>query len=446
MTAPPLPPTGIFLRKKFYFLVTLAVLFTTVFSFFNLNSYCIILLGACRLWEGRILDNVKKVFGNSLFLAYFLFFVIEAAGMLHTHNMKAGADVIAKDATFVAVAFALLAGRFADERAFGRLMLAYCAIVLTASVYCLGIAARRYSEGGDASVFFYHLLTSPISWNAVFFSVYVLFALIFLLSADGHDSMEVLPPAVRIGVRVFMVTFFMGMIFLLSSKLILVLAVIALLGFFLRRYRLRKNTRMGLALGLGALVLLGILAGTDNPVRQRYQELAQGDLKLVEQKKFAPGNYFNVLQVRLLEYRFAGEILREQHAWLFGVGPGDSQDLLDQKYIDANMYIGDTSQGPHRKIRGYIGYNFHNQYVETLVRDGIPGLVVLLGIFVLLVTQLARRWRTRQVSFTILTLALFFIPEAPLTLQHGIFMFCFFPLVLFGSRRGNVPPIIHRVF
>jgi O-antigen ligase len=233
---------------------------------------------------------------------------------------------------------------------------------------------------------------------------------------------------------------------LLSSKLILVLAVIAVVGFFLRRYRLRKNKRMGLALGLGALVLLGILAGTDNPVRQRYQELAQGDLKLVEQQKFAPGNYFNALQVRLLEYRFAGEILREQHAWLFGVGPGDSQDLLDQKYIDANMYIGDTSQGPHRKIRGYIGYNFHNQYVETLVRDGIPGLVVLLSIFVLLVTQLARRWQTRQVSFTILTLALFFIPEAPLTLQHGIFLFSFFPLVLFGSRRGNVPPIIHRVF
>ena len=439
MPVPAPPPTEIFLRKKFYFLVTLAVLYTTIFSLFNLNSYCIILLGACRLWEGRILDNVKKAFANPLFLAYFVFFVIEAAGMLHTHNMKAGGDVIAKDATLVAVAFTLLAGRFADERAFGRLMLCYCAMLLAASAYCLGVAAHRYGQGGDATVFFYHPLTSPISWNAVFFSVYVLFALIFLLSIDGHDSLDVLPQPIRVGVRVFLVVFFMAMIFLLSSKLILVLAVIALAGFFLRRYRFRQNKRIVLGLGVGAFLSIGILAGTDNPVRERYQELAQGNLKLIEQKKFAPGNYFNALQSRLLQYRFAGEILREQHAWLLGVSPGDSQDLLDQKYIDANMYIGDPSQGPHRKIRGYIGYNFHNQYVETLVRDGIPGLVVLLTIFGLLVTQLARRWRTRQVSVTILTLALFFVPEAPLTLQHGIFLFCFFPLVLFGSRRTNVP-------
>jgi len=175
-------------------------------------------------------------------------------------------------------------------------------------------------------------------------------------------------------------------------------------------------------------------------VRQRYLELAQGNVKLFEQKKFDPGIYFNALQARLLQYRFALEILRERRAWVFGVSPGDSQDLLDQKYIDADMYIGDPNQGPHRKVRGFIGYNFHNQYVETLVRDGIPGLVVLLTIFGLLFTQLVLRWRTRQASFTVLTLLLFFIPEAPLTMQHGIFLFCFFPLVLFSSRSAGLHP------
>ena len=433
------PPTGTFLQKKFYFLVTLAVLYTTVFSLFNLNSYCIILLGACRLWEGKILDNIKTAFQSKLFLAYFLFFVIEAAGMLHTHNTKAGADVIAKDATLVAVAFALLAGRFATERAFGRLMLCYCAMILMALIYCLGVAAQRFGQGGDGEVFFYHTLTNPISQNAVFFSVYVLFAQIFLLSSDGQEALAWAFPAAPHGMRIFLVGFFMGMIFLLSSKLILVLAVIVLAGFFLRRYGFRQNKRIILGLGLGAVVLLGVLAGTNNPVRQRYLELAQGNVKLFEQQKFAPGIYFNALQSRLLQYRFAREILREQKAWLFGVGPGDSQDLLDQKYIATDMYIGDPAEGPHRKVRGYIGYNFHNQYVETLVRDGIPGLAVLLTIFGLLLTQLVMRWRTRQASYTVLTLLLFFIPEAPLTMQHGIFLFCFFPLILFSSRRASVP-------
>jgi len=255
MTAAASPPTEIFLRKKFYFFVTLAVLYTTVFSLFNLNSYCIILLGACRLWEGKILDNIKGAFRNKLFLAYFLFFVIEAAGMLHTHNTKAGADVISKDATLVAVAFALLAGRFADERAFGSLMLCYCAMVVAASVYCLGVAAHRFGEGESGEVFFYHTLTSPISHNAVFFSVYVLFAQIFLLSADGQEALGRAFPAAPLGMRIFLVGFFMGMIFLLSSKLILVLAVIVLAGFFLRRYGFRQNKRVVLALGLGAVLL-----------------------------------------------------------------------------------------------------------------------------------------------------------------------------------------------
>jgi O-antigen ligase len=100
------------------------------------------------------------------------------------------------------------------------------------------------------------------------------------------------------------------------------------------------------------------------------------------------------------------------------------------------MYIGDPGQGPNRHIRGYLGYNFHNQYVETLVRDGIIGLVALLTIFVLLFRQLVLKWRTRQATYGILTLVIFFIPEAPLTLQHGIFLFCFFPLILFYSRKN----------
>jgi len=436
MPVPALPSTNVFLSRKGYFLLTLLVLYTTLFGWFNWNSWCIILLAACRLWEGRILENIRSAFSNKLFLAYFALFIVEAAGFLHTHNMGDSGKVISKDATLVAIAFTLLGGRFADEKTFSRLMLGYCLGVLAASLACLGIAAHRYLKTGDTGLFFYHALTSPISQNAVFYSVYVLFALIFLLSADGNAALSRLSPAARKGVLLSLSLFFLGLIVLLSSKLILVLAVIVVAAFFLRRYRFRENKRIFLGLGLVAFVLIGILAATNNPIRQRYLELAQGNLKLIEQEKFNPNVYFNALQSRLLQYRFAGEILKEHHAWLFGVSPGDSQDLLDQKYIDANMWIGDPKEGPHRKIRGYIGYNFHNQYVETYVRDGIPGLAVLLFIFIFLLTQLVRRWKTTQTAFIVLTLMVFFIPEAPLTMQTGIFLFCFFPLLAFYSRRG----------
>jgi O-antigen ligase len=134
----------------------------------------------------------------------------------------------------------------------------------------------------------------------------------------------------------------------------------------------------------------------------------------------------------LLEWRFAFEILKEQGAWLWGTGTGDSQDLLNQKYIDANMYMGT----PGRKGHGFIGYNFHNQFIETLVRSGVIGLAVLLILFGLMF-GIARQWKTGQAYFTVLILMIFFLPQSPLTMQHGVFLFCFFPLLLLYSPKNT---------
>jgi O-antigen ligase len=181
------------------------------------------------------------------------------------------------------------------------------------------------------------------------------------------------------------------------------------------------------------LIGVGVVATTNNPITVRYRDMA-GDLAVIRQTQFNPGMYFNPLQLRLLEFRFAREILQEHRAWLFGVSPGDSQDLLDQKYVQTNMYIGDAAGGPNRHIRGYIGYNFHDQYLETTVCSGLLGLAALLAIFAALFAA-ARKRGTWESWIVIVILAVFFIPESALTLQHGVFLFCFFPLaVLYGGE------------
>jgi O-antigen ligase len=410
------------------------VLASTVFSWFNLNSYCIILFVACALWEYKFVPFVRAVFSNPLYLAYFLYFLIEAAGLLHTHNMKAGVNILSKDATLVAIASVLCTGTFAGKREYGQLMTAYCGILVLSCCYCLVVAARTYLLYKDSSVFFYHPLTAPISQNAVFFSVYVLFGLQFLLFVPGGEIPFGISRSAWKAVKISGIVFFIVMIVLLSSKLFLVLALVMLVAALLQKVSFRKNRRIVVLSGVATVLLIGLLVLTDNPVKARYQEIAGGDLDMIKTEQFNPGTAFNGLQLRLLEYHFAYKILNEQHAWLFGVSPGDSQDLLDRKYIDANMYIGNPADGPHRKIRGFIGYNFHNQFVETLVRLGWIGLLALLVIFGLLI-GLVVKYRTPEAFFTVLTLVLFFIPEAPLTLQQGIFLFCFFPLLLPYTRK-----------
>lgn len=421
-------------QQRLIFFSLVAVLFTTLFSWFNINSLCIMLFLLSRLMY-KPLSALRTAFTNKVFLAYFLFCVIEAAGYLHTHNFDDQGKTVSKEATLVAIAFVFCAGEFLDARAFRQLLNWFYVLLVASSVYCLLIAANNYRLTGDSSVFFYHLLTRPISQNAVFYCAYVVFGILFLLAPYGEPGAGNLSHRGRKLLRVLLILFLLGMVILLNSKLLLVMALLLVVHALLRRYSFREHKRVFFIAGTLLIALVVGLAATKNPISDRYRDM-EGDLVVVRQPRFSLNMYFNPLQLRLLEFRFGSEILREQHALTFGVSPGDSQDLLDQKYIQTNMYIGDPADGPHRHVRGFIGYNFHNQYLETLVRSGLLGLAALVAIFVLLFAA-ARQQNSREAWMTILIIAIFFIPEAPLTLQHGIFLFCFFPLfALAAPKKG----------
>jgi O-antigen ligase len=415
-------------QQRLFFYSVVAVIFTTLFSWFHINSFCIMLMVGSRFLY-RPLLLLRTVFTKRIFLAYLAFCLAGVAGFLYTRNIQTQANDVAKQATLIAFALVFcLEGSFSGAN-YRKLLDWYFFMLLAASVYCLAVAVYNYRVSGDSSVFFYHLLTRPISQNAVFYSVYVLFGLVFLLAPGGGPLAGRSMPIGRNLLRYGLAAFYLGMLVLLNSKLTLVIGLMVLLNAIFRKYSFRTHPRTLLAIASMLIVSVCLLLLTDNPISRRYRELAAGDLAVVRQEKFNPGMYFNAMQLRLLEWRFGYEILHERNAWLIGVSPGDSQELLDDKYVAANMYIGNPADGPHRKVRGFIGYNFHNQYLETLVRSGLIGLVSLVVIFVLLFA-VAHRLGTREGWFVVLTLAVFFIPEAPLTMQHGIFLFCFFPLLL----------------
>jgi O-antigen ligase len=420
-------------QQRLYFFALVAVLFTTLFSWFNVNSLCIMLLVVSRFMY-QPLKGLKTAFGNKIFLGVLAYCVIGAVGFFYTHNVVNQAKTVSREATLVAVALVWAAGEWPGGRSYQKLLTWYYFLIVAASGYCLVVACRNYGLTGDFSVFFYHALTRPISQNAVFYSVYVVFALLFVLSPTGEPLIQGLSARGGKFVRAVLVVFFLGMIVLLSSKLVLVIALLLVIHALLRRYSFRQHK--WIIAGAGACLATGIilLAVTDNPISKRYRDM-KGDLALVKKKDFLPDQYFNPLQLRLLEWRFGGAILREHNAWLFGVTPGDSQDLLDTTYVHMHMWVGNPNDGPTRHIRGFLGYNFHNQYLETTVRSGFLGLAALLFIFAALFAA-ARREGIREPWFVILIIAVFFVPEAPLTLQHGVFLFCFFPLMaLSGPGR-----------
>jgi O-antigen ligase len=428
-------PERFFLDKNINFLAILAVLLTTLFGWFRLNSWSIILLVLCRLLDGNPVSNIKTAFANRIFLAYFILTAIGAAGFFYSYNLAAQANAVSKECTMVAIAFAFCAGPFADQQRYRKLFTAYCLLLLASSLYCLVVAGGIYLKLKDTNYFFYHLLTTPISQNAVFYSVYMLFGIVFLVSADGGPLVGRLSPRSWKRFRYGLLIFFLGMMILLSSRLMLVILLLILAGNFARRYSFLKHKAVYLIAGSVLVATVGFLVVKDTFIRGRFLELGNGDMNFIHRDEFSPDTRLGSRDSRLIQWRFAVEILNIHHAWLFGVSPGDSQDLLDQKYIAAHMNIGNPAEGPRRHNRGYLGFNFHDQFVETLVRSGLLGLAALVSVFIVLFAAVSASG-TREAWIVLLTLTAFCIPEAPLTLQHGVFLFCFFPpLVL--SRLGT---------
>lgn len=427
-------PTGEapFLRNKFYFSVTVAVIATTVLGWFRINTWCIVLLVLCHLADGDPRATIRNAFANRLFLSYFALFLLDLIGQFFTRDLSEGWKIVSRDATMVAIPFVLCSGTFADEETYKKLMGSYCITLALASLICLVRATRHYLASGDFGLFFYHPLVEPLSQNAVFYSVFILFGLFFLLSYDLRPAYPRLPGKLVRGLQFLLVLFFILLIVLLASKLFLVVMLLSLAYFLLRKYRLTRNRVLLVSVGLALALLIAITLSTDNPIKARYADILQANVSMINREHFAPGDNFNGIQIRLLEWRFAYEILNEHRAWVWGTTPGYSQHFLNQKYVDANMYLG----APGRKGRGFWDYNFHDQFIETLVRSGFIGLAVLLVNFGLQI-GIIRRWRTGQAFFTVLTLILFFIPQSPLTMQTGVFLFSFFPLLLTYSPKGE---------
>jgi hypothetical protein len=389
-----------FLQKKVHFYLLLAVIATTLVSWFNLNSWLIIVLVACRLLDGKPSVAIPTAFSNALFLAYFSIFLLEVTGLFHTHDLYAAWKHVESKATLIAIPFIFYAGPFADRDGYRRLGMAYCRTLAAVCSICLLAAMWRYIGTGDPAVFFYHSLTAVLDSNAVFFSGYVLMALLVLLAGPDLPGEE----------RLLLTLFFIVMMVLLASKLLLALLAVVLGIYLVKSYRSIGNRRRFAAPALLVLFSIGMLAFTSNPVRGRYSEMMREEV--------------NGISFRLFVWRSAAEILDERHAWLFGVSAGDSRDLLNAKYISAGM------------SEGYIGYNCQNQYVEVLLRSGITGLLVLLAAMGILIGR-ARRKDTTEVWLAIVTILLLSVTESTLEMQQPVFLSCFFPLLFMGETRNR---------
>ncbi len=293
---------------------------------------------------------------------------------------------------------------------------------LTAFVLSLSVAGIimlfeslwNYGQTGLLSAFVYHDLSNPFQLGAVYFSF---FLIVTLLQIDELPWL-----AKKRSLKYGVITFFLILLFLSASKLLIVIGIVVLIIKYKRDigYTMaRRKLLIPVAVILVALLFI--------PTGIRLKKISNPNIDIVTADQYQYDSPLNGLNLRLIQWRFGFEILEENKAWFTGVGILDSQTMLDNKYIEYGIYTGYKGTDD----TGYLNYNFHNQFIEQIVRTGVLGVFILLLMFI---TILAIPGSVRFVSnLTILVIFMFFLTESVLERQQGIVYFCliyssYFPL------------------
>jgi O-antigen ligase len=417
-------------QKRLYdliFLLWLVFFATIIFSWravTNISIAALLLSGfVLNKWETGKLIN-KRLF-NIFTLACLVFFLVQFTGLVFTENFQQQWGNIRLKSTLVFIPLMVSCSNFINTKTRWKLMLGYCVLVFAAALYCLVAVLVAYSSHPRTELFFYFELVKPLSQHAIQFSVLVLIALIFLFESLGKEKI-----VFSKYLHYFFLVFFSIFLFLLSSKLMIAFFLIYLFYFIILYIQDRSKSRKTLIICLAVLVpLLAILFLTNNPVSKRFNEIVTGDVEFARREKFTPGDYFNGLQFRLLQWRLVPEILNENKAWLAGVSSGDAQPKLNQKYIEKNMYIGEDYRGD----RGFLGYNSHNQLLTSLLQNGMIGVAAFLFVCFSLL-KIARDKKERMLSFVVLLTVLFGLSESAFESQYSILIFVFFPLFFYPGK------------
>src|SRR5258708_92017 len=299
------------------------------------------------------------------------------------------------------------------------LLKAFALSCLFTTLYLYGIAFGRIRQQGlPLSSFFSppfmnHQFSAPIGLHATYFSMYIAISLVtfiwLMLRARrtldrwfyALGSLILLAAILQLAAR--------------SVCISLLFVINGLLPYWLMKGRTRRIF-LGVSLFLTAVVFVALTSNEN--LHTRYLVQLQQDLK---------GNVGDKdgSEPRMVRWFCAWELIRAA-PWT-GYGSGTEVDLLKEKYAVHQLYDSYAHD-----------LNAHNQYLSILLKTGILGEILFLGV---LAIGLRQAWRLKDPflgSFLVIVICVSF-SENILDVNKGIFFFSFF-FSLFLAKPGGAQP------
>lgn len=343
-----------------------------------------------------------------------LLYILYAVSMIYTANKEEGLNNLSSSLSLVIFPVLLSGLDFQKPGMVKWVLNAFIAGCIAAGVYCLLSALITWLMTGE-NHFFYTQLS--VYMHPSYFALMLNLCLCYLYNVLVFERDEKRQKPLLI----LCIFFINTLIILLSSKAGIFTAILVQLLVFAKAFSSTPNRKRIIYIFLGIAVFAFIFYKVIVPRNQeRISDSEQQVLvkPLTNETSESSG-------VRLLIWKLSLSLAKENMP--FGTGVGDVQDELESGYRDNGM----TGALDKR-------LNAHNQFLQTLLATGIPGLVLLILSLLLPIIQGVR---SGNFLFWVLPVivAFNFLFESMLERQAGMVFFTFFmTLFILGNSKNKV--------
>lgn len=244
------------------------------------------------------------------------------------------------------------------------------------------IATHKFIQTGKSHYFYYQYLS--IWLHPSYLAMYATFSFYFLLDFlnKTHKMMSWIQ---RLSLYFVQAVLLFGVFFLQSKAGIIVFCILAIIWFVYLLFI--RNTDIALALSIIVSVscICIVLHETQIFPTNRFKATIEDVSKYRNEQNHGTSSS----ELRLTAWRSTLEICKKNLPW--GVGTGDVIDELSLNAVKKN----------HTNLIGYH-LNSHNQYLQTLLALGIPGILVLIAYCIHPLIVGGRKKNLLYISFAII--------------------------------------------
>ncbi len=358
------------------------------------------------------IKNIKFYFEKS-FIFVILYMVWGICSLIWTSNLSATLHTITKQIPLILIP--LFSAQYPKlERDDVIKILRIFSVCLILYFFCsLGYSIYRYNITHNFEVFFYHQLVSLFDNNAIYISVFSSFCLL--------GNINLVRKKTKLDILIILILSIF--IILLSSKNIIAITILFQFLIITYSYKKEHNRKIIIYLALFSLISVFFIS-LDNPIKKRFLVEFSFNLQDVLTKDNFYTYVWTGFTLRLFQLKIGWEMLQNNDIGLLGLGLGNAQSLLTSYYEYYNLY------------EGFYSFNFHNQYLQTLIELGYIGLILLLLIIFYGLYFSFKRKNLLMVIFFFLMISLF-LTESFFSRQKGILFFIFVYCIFFNLKNNR---------